>query len=177
MSTNSTSKRHQTGKEELLELIEPVCADAGYELVDIDYKAGGQGGLLRVYIDYPAGSEQSISFADCEKLSHELSAVLDVEDAIAHKYNLEVSSPGIDRPLRTADHFRRFIGEEAKVSLRSGIEGRRNFKGSLLRVSDDSATVTLEVDGIQHDLPLADLATAKLVPDWDLLMKNRGKRA
>ena len=176
-SQPSAGPSRQTVSEQLHELIDPVCVDAGYELVDIDYKQGGQGALLRVYIDYPQGSEKSISFDDCEKLSRELSAILDVEDPIVSKYNLEVSSPGIDRPLRTPEHFRRFLGSEAKLSLRQGINGRRNFSGLLVEVDESGSTLTMEVDGENFELPLADLSSAKLVPDWSALMKGQGKRA
>ena len=167
----------QATSEQLIKLIAPVCLDAGYELVDIEYKSGGSSALLRVYIDYPTGSDKSISFDDCEKLSRELSAILDVEDPIVDKYNLEVSSPGIDRPLRTAEHFRRFAGQEAKVSLRAGLDGRRKFSGRLINVSEGGDTVTINVDGNDFDLPLADLSSAKLVPDWNALMKGSGKKA
>ena len=164
-------------KDQLTELIEPVCVDAGYELVAIEYKGSGSGGLLRVYIDYPVGADKSIGFDDCEKLSRELSAILDVEDPIVDKYNLEVSSPGIERPLRTPEHFKRFVGQEAKVSLREGLDGRRKFTGLLIAVSDSGDTVTINVDGTNFDLPLADLSSAKLVPDWNALMKGPGKKA
>jgi len=167
-----------TTEDQLRELIDPVCVDAGYELVEVEFKPSGQGTLLRIYIDYPIGQDQSINFADCEKLSRELSAILDVEDPIVEKYNLEVSSPGIDRPLRNPEHFRRFVGREAKVSLRQGLAGRRNFKGLLVEVSESGSTLTIDVDGEHFQLPLADLSSAKLVPDWSALMKKgQGSRA
>ena len=166
----STSHAHS---DELFTLIEPVCEGAGYELVDLEFK----GDVLRVYIDFSADDDRSISFDDCARLSHELSAVLDVEDPIAQKYSLEVSSPGIDRPLRTAEHFRRCLGQEAKVTLKSGLNGRRNFKGTLASVASDDRSVTINVDGQDYDFPLADLSSAKLVPDWDALMKGQGNRA
>jgi ribosome maturation factor RimP len=128
-------------------------------------------------IDFPKDSDKKIGFEDCEKLSRELSAILDVEDPIVDKYNLEVSSPGVERPLRTAEHFRRFIGQEAKVSLRAGLEGRRKFTGRLVQVGEGGDTFTIEVDGSNFDLPLADLSSAKLVPDWNALMKGSGKKA
>lgn len=162
--------------KELFELIEPVCIDAGYELVEIEYKQGGQGDVLRVFIDYPIDSGKTIRFSECVTLSRELSAILDVEEPIFGKYILEVSSPGIDRPLRTAEHFRRFIGKEVKVVLSEGIQGRRNFKGLLVRVSNSGAEVVVDVDGDEHILQLADLASAKLIPDWSSLMKGQGKR-
>lgn len=159
--------------DELFALIEPVCEGAGYELVDLEFK----GDVLRVFIDFPADDDRSIGFDDCARLSHELSAVLDVEDPIVQKYSLEVSSPGIDRPLRTAEHFRRHLGQEAKVTLLSGLNGRRNFKGTLASVASDDNAVTINVDGQDYEFPLADLSSAKLVPDWDALMKGQGNRA
>ncbi len=191
--------QQQTTLEQLKALIEPVCVDAGYELVEIEYKLGGPlGAMLRVFIDYPHPSDiedrapgekapavvdsaeqeapKSITCADCSALSHELSALLDVEDPIVSKYNLEVSSPGIERPLRKSKHFRRFIGGEVKLSLSHGVAGRRKFKGLLTSVSECGSTVTLEVDGTSYELPLADLAAARLIPDWGALMKGRGKR-
>lgn len=159
--------------QQLTELIAPVCVDSGYELVDLEFK----GGLLRVFIDFPEGLDKHIGFEDCEALSRELSAVLDVEDPIKSKYSLEVSSPGIDRPLRTAAHFRRFVGEEAKITLNIGLAGRRKFTGLLKSVDESGTSVTVEVDGTLFELPLADLASAKLIPDWNALMKGSGKRA
>ena len=172
-----TSTSTLATSDQLTELIEPVCVDAGYELVAIEYKGGGSGGLLRVYIDYPTGSDKSIGFDDCATLSRELSAILDVEDPIVDKYNLEVSSPGIERPLRTPEHFKRFVGHQAKVALREGLDGRRKFTGQLIKVCDGGVAVTINVDGTNFDLPLADLSSAKLVPDWNALMKGPGKKA
>lgn len=182
------SKRTQT-TERLIEIIEPVCADGGYELVDVDYTQSPSGWVVRVFIDHAPqglGDALGISFDDCERLSRELSAVLDVEDPIPHAYSLEVSSPGLDRPLRTAAHFRRFSGEVVKISLERGIDGgsgtpRRNFKGRVVSVDDaegEQGTVEVDVDGTVFRLPIADMASAKLVPNWDELMKqSQGKRA
>ena len=167
----------QATPDQLTTLIAPVCEDAGYELVDIEYKTGGSESLLRIYIEYPPDSDKSIGFDDCETLSRELSAILDVEDPIVSSYSLEVSSPGIDRPLRTPEHFRRFAGQEAKVALRAGVKGRRKFAGRLVEVSKSGDTLTINVDGTNFELPLADLSSAKLVPDWNALMKGSGKKA
>ncbi|HWN68407.1 MAG TPA: ribosome maturation factor RimP [Haliangium sp.] len=132
-----------------------------------------------------------ISFEDCERVSRELGAVLDVEDPIGHAYRLEVSSPGLDRPLRKLAHFHRFIGHEVKIKLHDGIDGRHNYKGTLLVVTPaadgtlnavadtnrphagDRAAITLEVDGTQHELPFDDIESARLVPDWDAVMGKR----
>lgn len=131
---------------------------------------------------YDIDEERSeINFEDCERVSRELGAVLDVEDPIGHAYRLEVSSPGLDRPLRTLEHFQRFVGHEVKIKLHDGIDGRHNYKGRLLAVAPVAeapagarATIAVEVDGKQHELPFDDIESARLVPDWDAIM---GKRA
>ena len=109
--------KHDPVTERLRELAEPVAAGAGYELVDVQYRREQAGWVVRIFIDSPLG----ISFDDCERVSRELSAVFDVHDPVPQAYSLEVSSPGIDRPLTTAAHFQRFAGHEAKVALRSGL--------------------------------------------------------
>ncbi len=167
-------------RSDLFDIVEPVCEDAGYELVDIRYVREQGGWIVRAFIDHPDG----ISFADCERVSRELSAVLDVEDPIPHAYNLEVSSPGVDRPLRTASHFRRFLGHTARIVLARGIDGRKRFKGTILEVmsndgdalaTEASETVTIEIeDGQRFALPVAEISSAKLVPDWDALGRKSG---
>lgn len=169
-------------RQKLLDIAEPVCADSGYELVDVEYTRGPTGWVVRVYIDraadWLAAGKGGISFDDCERLSRQLGPVLDVEDPVPHAYSLEVSSPGLDRPLRTAAHFQRYLGETAKVSLAAPLEGRRNFKGILRALEPepgpDARALVMEVDGVEHRLPLADIHSARLVPDWDSLMKGKG---
>lgn len=169
----------RTIKKQLVTIADPVCEANGYELVDIEYESGNAGWVVRFYIDHAPASvarlEGGISFADCERLSRELSAVLDVEDPVPHAYSLEVSSPGVDRPLRTAAHLRAQLGQLAKVHLEDGLDGRRNFKGTLVAVDGegDDATVGIEVDGTRYDLPLADVERARLVPDWDAVLKGK----
>ena len=171
-------------KDQLFDLIEPVCADSGYELVDLEYKPGNRGWVLRLYIDHAAADAASdgsavgasaINFSDCEALSRELSAVLDVSDPLPHAYHLEVSSPGLDRPLRTADHFRRYLGEEIKATLHRGLEGRKNFRGRLVAVAADGSTASVETDSGLHKLPVDDVARAHLVPNWNELLKGSAK--
>ena len=156
----------------LIEIAEPVCEGAGYELVDLQYQRGPHGWVVRVFIDQlhgpAAGTGGNISFNDCEHLSRELSAVLDVQDPIPYAYSLEVSSPGFDRPLRKVEHFRRHLGEQARITLHRPQDGRKNFQGTLLSADDE--TIEIEVDRKPHRLPRADVATARLVPDWDALM-------
>jgi len=144
---------------ELLGVLEPTIERLGYELTDLDVRIGGKGGFIRLTIDKPDG----IGLEDCEKVSHAVSALLDVEDPIAGNYNLEVSSPGLDRKLTKVEHFQRFKGETLKVSMRFPIEGRRRFRGTL--VSSDEENIVVEVDGESHSLPLSMIDTARLVPE------------
>lgn len=143
---------------DLAELFEPVIESMGYELVGVEFNAAGNHGTLRVYIDREAG----VNIDDCAAISHQLSGILDVEEPIQQAYDLEISSPGIDRPLFKLADFERFSGEVAKIKLAVGLEGRKNFKGRLQGVVD-SKLIAIEVDGEQFDLPYADIARANLV--------------
>ena len=143
---------------DLTELFEPVIEAMGYELVGVEYNAAGKHGTLRVYID----REQGVSLDDCAAISHQLSGILDVEEPISQAYDLEISSPGIDRPLFKLDDFERFSGQIAKIKLAVAQQGRKNFKGRLQGVVD-SNRVSIEVDGEVFDLPYADIARANLV--------------
>ena len=145
-------------QDELAKLLEPTVEGLGYELSDLEARVGGQNGLIRLFIDADAG----ISLDDCEKVSHAVSALLDVEDPLPGQYNLEVSSPGADRTLTKLSHFERFAGETVKVQLRFPIEGRRRFRGKLL--SADEENIVVEVDGESHSLTRATIDTARLVP-------------
>ncbi len=145
--------------ERLQRLLEPVVKMLGYELVGIEYFPTGHHYILRVYIDKEAG----VTLDDCEIVSHQVSALLDVEDPIRGQYTLEVSSPGLDRPLFTAEHFRRFSGKQVKLRLSTPLNGRRNYKGRLQGLDDGK--VMLEVDGARVDLPLEDIEKARLVPE------------
>jgi ribosome maturation factor RimP len=97
--------------------------------------------------------------------------VLDVEDPIEHPYSLEVSSPGVDRPLRKPEHFQRHVGQEAKITLRVPRDGRKNFQGTLVEASGEE--VAIEVEGTSYRLPIAEVASAKLVPDWDAILASK----
>jgi len=160
----------------LMGIVEPVCEDAGYELVDLSYQREQGGWIVRVFIDRLPGSPNPdpIGFDDCENVSRELSAVFDVEDPVPTAYSLEVSSPGMERPLRSAEHFRRFVGQTAKIALNDGVDGRRNFKGTLEGFDDESNAVLIRVeDGQAFSLPLSDIRSAKLVVDWDAVLKGK----
>ena len=144
---------------DLAQLFEPVVESMGYELVGVEFNAGGgRHGTLRVYIDREGG----VSLDDCAEISHQVSGILDVEEPIQQAYDLEISSPGIDRPLFKLEDFERFIGEMVKIKLAVGVAGRKNFKGRLCAVSD-AREVSVEVDGETFDLPFSDIARANLV--------------
>ncbi len=143
---------------ELSKLLEPTIEGLGYELSDLEVRLAGKGGFVRLIIDHPEG----IGLEDCEAVSRAVSALLDVEDPIPGNYNLEVSSPGLDRKLTKHAHFQRFTGETVKVQTRFPVEGRRRFRGTL--VSSDEKNIVVEVDGEPHTLPMATIHTARLVP-------------
>jgi ribosome maturation factor RimP len=145
--------------ERLNAMIGPLVEAMGYELVGVEYLSRGRQGLLRVYIDHESG----ITLDDCGAVSHQVSGVLDVEDPIREHYDLEVSSPGLDRPLFTRGHFERFAGHPARVKLREKLSGRRRFTGVLRGVEDDA--LLMEVDGEALRLPLDQIESARLVPE------------
>ena len=147
-------------REQLIELLEPVVRRLGFELWELEYSARRGNGFLRLYID----AEQGIDLDACEKVSRAVSAVLDETDPIPVEYTLEVSSPGMDRVLRTAAHFARFIGERAAVEMTLPVNGRRRFLGKLLAVND--VEVTLDQDGQPVKLALSGVGTARLAPEF-----------
>jgi ribosome maturation factor RimP len=133
----------------------------GYELVGVEYFQRGSGGaVLRVYIDH----EKGITLDDCSAVSHQLSGVLDVEDPIPGHYDLEVSSPGLDRPLFTTEHYERFRGRAVRLKLVAKLDGRRKLEGRLAGVRSDA--VLLHVEGEDLEIPLAMIASARLVPEF-----------
>jgi ribosome maturation factor RimP len=133
-------------------------AALGFELVDAELSGGRRHRTLRVYIEGPRG----VTVDDCAAVSRQLSAILDVEDPIPGSYSLEVSSPGLDRPLVTPADYRRFEGAMVKVRLLSAIDGRRNFTGRLVETTPEA--VVLEVDRERFSFPLATIERARLVP-------------
>jgi ribosome maturation factor RimP len=144
--------------ERLVAIVEPLLARLGYELVDLEYNPARGRGTLRIFIDRPAG----VGLDDCERVSREVSAQLDVEDPIPTGYLLEVSSPGEDRVLRTRAHFDRFVGSRVLVELATPREGRRRYTGILRSVSDDG--IALEVDRREVSVPFRELGRARLAP-------------
>ena len=153
---------------EITELLGPTIESLGLELLGIEYLPAPGGATLRLYIDVPAneGGEpgRTVTIEDCESVSREVSAQLDVADPISSNYTLEVSSPGLDRPLFTAAQFARFLGEEAKVGLKLPQDGRRRLQGRILRV--EAGNVVFGLDGAEFVVASDNIDKARLVPDW-----------
>lgn len=145
-----------------------VAEGYGLDVFDVQFRREAGGMVLRVQIDRPgpaATSEDSVSVDDCSKVSRDLSAVLDVEDFIPVAYTLEVSSPGLDRPLRGRGDFERFAGRLAKVVVRKAVDGQTFFRGRLAGVDGDDTLIDAE-DGRRHRVPLAQVTRANLEVDF-----------
>lgn len=150
-----------TGLErQLTEMLEAPVKALGYELVGLEFVRAGAHSTLRIYIDH----ENGITVDDCADVSRQASAVLDVEDPISVAYNLEVSSPGLERPLFKAAHYEQFIGHEVSIVLKMAMNNRRKWKGAIDAVDGDSITVT--VDGQQEHFALSNIAKANLIPKF-----------
>ncbi len=151
----------QKRTDKLTELVASVVEPMGYELVGVEYLTNQSGGnVLRTYID----AEGGIGVEDCARVSHQLSGVLDVENPIRGQYNLEVSSPGLDRPLFYPEHFQKVTGKTVSIKLDSSIVGRRKYKGVLHGLENDS--ILVEVDGEVYSLLLDQISSARLVPQF-----------
>lgn len=144
--------------EELAKLLEPAIEQLGYELSDVEVKLGRRDSVIRLFIDKADG----VGLKDCETVSRQVSALLDVEDPVPGHYVLEVSSPGLDRRLTKLEHFQRFMGQDIRVKLRIPMAGRRNFRGALRAANEE--IIEVEVDGESHRLPRATIQSARLVP-------------
>ena len=166
--------------QDLWLLAEPYVRDAGFDLIEVQYGREPSGWVVRLFIDTPApvdagaatsagqvqvGQDGKVGLDDCERVSRDVSAALDVADVVPHAYQLEVSSPGLDRPLRRERDFARFVGESARIRLNDGVEGRRNFLGTLRAARD--GRVEIACDGRSYELPIDDILRANLVPDWE----------
>ena len=170
--------------QHLWSLTEPYVRDAGFELIEVTFgREASSGWVLRLFIDAPFGASDApwapstapgvapvtVSHDDCARVSRDVSAALDVADSIPHTYQLEVSSPGLDRPLRREGDFARFVGGSARIKLSDdGGDvggGRRNFSGKILAAKD--GRVEIECDGRSYLLPIDGIAKANLIPDWE----------
>ena len=145
---------------ELRSLLEPVVERLGYELVHVTL-GGSKTRMLRMFVDAPGG----VTVDDCERVSRQVSDVLDVEDMVEGEYTLEVSSPGQDRPLVKQEHFEQAQGKDVSIRMQSLHLGRRKFRGSLLEVRND--TVLVEVDGEPYELLYSEMQRANLVSEID----------
>jgi len=148
-------------EQRLTEMFTPSVEDLGYELVGIEYIRAGQHSTLRVYIDQEAG----ILVDDCAAVSRQISALMDVEDPITNEYTLEVSSPGLERPLFNAQQYATFAGEEVKVQLRMPIQNRRKWKGIIDSVEGE--IICVNVDGTLERFALSNIQKANIVPKFD----------
>ena len=142
--------------QEVRQVVEPVLQSQGVELVDLEYQREAQGWVLRFYIDREGG----VTVGDCTEVSGELGAILDVRDLIPNAYVLEVSSPGLTRPLKKPEDFNKYRNRLVKVKTFEPIEGRRNFKGVLLGLEGEK--VLLEMEGRSYEIPFRSIAKASL---------------
>lgn len=143
--------------ERVRRLAQPILADRGLELVDVEFQRESHGWILRLYLDRPGG----VTLEDCQRVSEELGVHLDVEDLIGHPYHLEVSSPGLDRPLTRDSDFVTFAGKAARLNTREPIEGQRNFRGRLAGLAGDAVLLDLQ-DGRRVSIPRGLIAKARL---------------
>jgi ribosome maturation factor RimP len=146
-------------RDQLIQLLQPVVERLGYELWELEYAGRG---VLRLYID-TRDSAVPITLEDCERVSRQVSQVLDEADPITGEYTLEVSSPGLDRVLRTRAHFARFAGEQVRIEMQVAVNGRKRFSGRLQQVGKDD--LTLEMEGGTVSLPIDGIHKARLAPD------------
>jgi len=155
--------------EHLVNLIEPIVDGLGYECVGIEYNPHPKNGLLRVYID----SENGVLVEDCTKVSHQLSGMLDVEDPIVDNYQLEVSSPGAERPFFKVSQFERFIGSTVIINVFKPIDNRRKLTGIIERVDVENDVVVIQQDDYSLEIPFQAMSKARLMPDY--LIKKGGR--
>lgn len=165
---------------EIAALLVPTVHALGLELLGVEYLPAPGGALLRLYIDMPldtdgiaaTGESRAVGIEDCEAVSREVSAQLDVADPISANYTLEVSSPGVDRPLFTPAQFARFLGQVAKVTLKLPQDGRRRLQGKIVAVDagqGSADSIVFDVDGGQFAVGFDNIDKARLVPDWAAL--------
>jgi len=163
--TRAAIHRNMSGKaEEIVEMLSPTVNALGLQLLGAEFSASGNNALLRLYIDVEG---RYVSVEDCEAVSREVSAQLDVEDPISGNYTLEVSSPGIDRPLFAPAHYARYVGQSAKVGLKLPQDGRRRLQGRIDKV--EGGSIVFDVDGKPFEVAFDNIDKAKLVPDWEAL--------
>jgi len=144
-------------EQKLTDMLRPAVQETGKELLGVEFISAGNNSVLRLFIDH----ENGIDVDDCAEVSRQVGAILDVEDPISSEYNLEVSSPGVDKPLFELSHFQQVIGETVNVKLSMPLNGRRKFKGLLTAIENDALIV--EVDSIDYELVINNIDKANLV--------------
>jgi len=154
---NNWRKRLAKFEQKLTEMLRPAVEETGKSLLGIEFISAGNNSVLRLFIDH----ENGIDVDDCAEVSRQVSAILDVEDPISSEYNLEISSPGVDRPLFEKSHFEAVIGEVINVKISMPLNGRRKFKGPLVAIEND--TLIIEVDSIDYEIVISNIDKANLV--------------
>ena len=148
--------------DRLIARFEPELQGLGYELVDVEFVPGPGGGTLRFYIDLPEELDKGIDAEDCAKASHALLDSIEADDPLPGDYSIEVSSPGLDRVLRTPEHFARFVDSRVKVELAVPCDGRKRYTGMLRRA--DGESIEMDVDNFSVSIKLAEISRARLAP-------------
>lgn len=143
--------------DDIENLIEPLINEIGYDLWGCEYLLQGKRSLLRIYIDKTEG----INIQDCEKVSKRIGALLDVSNTISGNYDLEVSSPGIPRPLFYKEQYRQYIGEDVQIKLAHKLQGKRKFTGKIISADDEN--LVLDIDGIQQEFLFSNIVKASLM--------------
>ncbi len=160
-------------REEVRQIATPLAEEEGYELVDVEQAASGRHRVIRVYLDKPGG----VSVGDCARFSRRLSDCLDMNQTVAGSYHLEVSSPGLERPVRTLEHVRRFSGQRVSLTAHDPHDGRRNFEGILLGPDGERAGLRLD-EGEEHWFEWSEVKSVRLVVDpWAGLRNSSGRGA
>ena len=148
-------------EQKLTDMLRPAVEETGKSLLGIEFISAGNNSVLRLFIDH----EDGITVDDCAEVSRQVGAILDVEDPISSEYNLEVSSPGLDRPLFDLEHYQSVIGETINVKLAMPLNGRRKFKGQLVAIEND--TLIVEVDGLDYELVVSNIDKANLIANFE----------
>ena len=148
--------------DRLIARFEPELQGLGYELVEVEFSPGPGGRTLRFYIDRPGETDAGIDAEDCASVSHALLDSIEADDPLPGDYSIEVSSPGLDRVLRTPQHFARYVDNRVKVELRAPRDGRKRYTGMLRRVDGDS--IEMDVDNFSVSIRLAEISRARLAP-------------
>ncbi|KUJ75188.1 ribosome maturation protein RimP [Thiomicrospira sp. XS5] len=148
-------------EEKIENLLKPTIESMGFQLWGCEYQPAGKHSTLRIYIDK---DPEGVTVDDCGDVSRQVSAIMDVEDPISNAYMLEVSSPGMDRPLFRPEQYRAYEGQEVQLRTATAVMGRKRFKGTMTQVTEDG--VVVEVDGEVYDIPFAQIDKANVVPQF-----------